>query len=36
MEAAERISLPHIVKVGEDERLVDIETTGNDVFGVLQ
>lgn len=36
MEAAERISLPHIVKVREDERLVDIKTTGNDVFGVLQ
>lgn len=35
MEAAERISLPHIVKVREDERLVDIKTTGNDVFGVL-
>lgn len=34
-EAAEIICLPHVVKVREDERLVDIEATGNDVFGVL-
>lgn len=35
MEAAEGICLPHVVKVREDECLVDIKTTGNDVFGVL-
>lgn len=35
MEAAERICLPHVVKVREDERLFDIKATGNDVFGVL-
>lgn len=28
-------SLPHVVKVGEDEGLVDVEAAGDDVLGVL-
>lgn len=27
--------LPHVVKVWEDERLVDVKTACNDVFGIL-
>lgn len=27
--------LPHVVQIREDEGLVDIKTTGDDVFGVL-
>ena len=28
-------SKPHVVQVGEDEGLIDIEPTGNDVLGIL-
>lgn len=27
--------LPHIVKIREDESLVDIKTTGNDILGIF-
>lgn len=30
-----RHSLPHVVKVREDESLVDIKATGNDVLGIF-
>ena len=30
-----KLSLPHIIEVGEDECLIDIKATGNDVFGIL-
>lgn len=33
--AARAFSLPHVVKVGEDEGLVDVEAAGDDVLGVL-
>lgn len=34
--ASQAFPLPHVVKVREDERLVDIEATGDDVLDVLQ
>lgn len=35
MEPAQKIGLPHVVKVRENKCLVNVKTTGNDIFGVL-